>query len=124
MEKGSFVFDTRLNTDYLQSLYEGDTEYAAVIFEQFLQSHPTHWQELEESMAKKDIKACKGNIHKMKASFSFVGLTWLTEKAQILEQYCTDNNDINAIITLVGNFKASIDESVPIIKQELQRMRE
>jgi HPt (histidine-containing phosphotransfer) domain-containing protein len=124
MENGAFAFDSRLDTDYLHSLYEGDKEYAAVIFEQFLQSYPAQWQELEESIAREDIKASKGHIHKMKASFSFVGLTGLTLKAQVLEQHCNENYDIDTIKALQLDFKASLDELIPVVEQELKRLQD
>ncbi len=123
MENGTFAFDNRLDIDYLQSLYEGDTEYAAVIFDQFLQSYPAQWQELEASIASGDIKACKGHIHKMKASFSFVGLTQLTQKAQVIEEHCIENYDINTIKALQQDFRASLAELIPIVEEELKRMQ-
>jgi HPt (histidine-containing phosphotransfer) domain-containing protein len=123
MENGTFAFDNRLDVDYLQSLYEGDTEYAGVIFEQFLQNYPVQWQELEESIASGDIKAYKGHIHKMKASFSFVGLTQLTQKAQVIEQHCTENYDANTVTALQQDFKKSLTELIPIVEDELKRLQ-
>ncbi len=123
MEKGAFAFDNRLDVDYLHSLYEGDTEYAAVIFEQFLQHYPVQWGELENSFARGDIQAYKGNMHKMKASFSFVGLTQLTQKAQVIEQHCTENYDLPALSALQQDFKTNLDELLPIVEEELKRMQ-
>jgi HPt (histidine-containing phosphotransfer) domain-containing protein len=123
MENGTFAFDNRLDIEYLQSLYEGDTEYAAVIFEQFLQNYPAQWQELEESIASGDIQAYKGHIHKMKASFSFVGLTQLTQKAQVIEQHCTGNYDVDTITALQQGFRTSLAELIPIVEDELKRLQ-
>jgi HPt (histidine-containing phosphotransfer) domain-containing protein len=123
MEDGTFAFDNRLDIEYLQSLYEGDIEYAAVIFEQFLQNYPAQWQELEESIANGDMKACKSHIHKMKASFSFVGLTQLTQKAQVIEQHCTGSDDINTVIALHQDFRTSLAELIPIVEEELKRLQ-
>jgi HPt (histidine-containing phosphotransfer) domain-containing protein len=123
MENGTFEFDNRLDIEYLQSLYEGDTEYAAVIFDQFLQNYPAQWVELEDSFAKGDIKAYKGYIHKMKASFSFVGLTQLTQKAQVIEQHCTENYDIHTATALQQDFKTSLTELIPIVEEQLKRLQ-
>jgi HPt (histidine-containing phosphotransfer) domain-containing protein len=123
MENGTFAFDNRLDIEYLQSLYEGDTEYAGLIFDQFLQNYPAQWQELEASINREDIKAYKGHIHKMKASFSFVGLTQLTQKAQVIEQHCTENYDIKAITALHQDFKTNLFELIPIVEDELKRMQ-
>jgi HPt (histidine-containing phosphotransfer) domain-containing protein len=123
MDNGTFAFDNRLDIEYLQSLYEGDTEYAAVIFEQFLQNYPEQWQELEASINREDIKAYKGHIHKMKASFSFVGLTQLTQKAQVIEQHCTENYDIDTVTALQQDFKTSLAQLIPIVEAELKRLQ-
>jgi HPt (histidine-containing phosphotransfer) domain-containing protein len=123
MTDDAFAFDTRLDTEYLQSLYEGDTTYAAEIFQQFLNNYPEQWKELETNLTRGDIQSYKGNIHKMKASFSFVGLTQLTQKAQLVEQYCTGDHDANTLAAMQHEFKTLFLELIPIVENELKRLK-
>ena len=123
MENETFVFDNRLDIEYLESIYEGDKDYAAVVFEQFMLSYPEQLAAIEESFEKKDIIAYKGNIHKIKATFSFVGLSKLTDLAEIIEKNCGESYDINALSLLQIDFKNNLTELIPIIESELKRLQ-
>jgi HPt (histidine-containing phosphotransfer) domain-containing protein len=123
MENETFVFDKRLDIEYLESIYEGDKDYAAVVFEQFMLSYPEQLAAIEESFVKQDISAYKGNIHKIKATFSFVGLSKLTDLAEIIEKNCGENYDANTLSTLHIDFKNNLNELIPIIESELKRLQ-
>jgi hypothetical protein len=123
MENEPFVFDNRLDTEYLESIYEGDKDYAAVVFEQFILTYPEQLAAIDESFAKEDIVAYKGHIHKIKATFSFVGLTTLTSKAEIVEKNSGENYDLGTLTTLHNDFKNSLTELIPIVEEELKRLQ-
>jgi HPt (histidine-containing phosphotransfer) domain-containing protein len=123
MEDNIFVFDNRLDTEYLQSIYEGDKDYAGIVFEQFVLSYPEQWAAIEESFAKEDIKTYKSHIHKIKATFSFVGLTTLTSKAEIVEKNSVEGYDLYTLTTLHNDFKNSLTELIPIVEEELKRLQ-
>ncbi len=123
MENETFVFDDRLDTEYLESIYEGDKDYASVVFEQFLLSYPEQLAAIEESFTKQDIVAYKGHIHKIKATFSFVGLTKLTALAEIIEKNCGENYDSNTLSALHIDFKNNLTELIPIVETELKRLQ-
>ena len=123
MENEAFFFDKRLDTEYLETIYEGDKDYAAVVFEQFLLSYPEQIAAINESFAQQNIVAYKGNIHKIKATFSFVGLTTLTSLAEIIEKNCGENYDINTLSTLHIDFKNNLLELIPIVEEELKKLQ-
>jgi HPt (histidine-containing phosphotransfer) domain-containing protein len=123
MENETFVFDSRLDIEYLESIYEGDKDYAAVVFEQFMLSYPEQLAAIEDSFAKRDILAYKGNIHKIKATFSFVGLSKLTDLAEIIEKNCGENYDDNTLSILHIDFKNNLALLIPIIEEELKRLQ-
>ncbi len=123
MENESFIFDNRLDTEYLESIYEGDKDYAAVVFEQFMLGYSEQLASIENSFSNKNIVAYKGHIHKIKATFSFVGLTKLTALAEIIEQNCGGNYDLNTLSILHIDFKNNLDELIPIIEEELKRLQ-
>jgi HPt (histidine-containing phosphotransfer) domain-containing protein len=123
MEDETFVFDNRLDTEYLESIYEGDKDYAAVVFEQFILTYPEQIAAINESFTNEDIVAYKGHIHKIKATFSFVGLTTLTRKAELVEKNSGENYDLATLTTLHNDFKNSLTELIPIVEQELKRLQ-
>lgn len=123
MENETFVFDSRLDIEYLESIYEGDKDYAAVVFEQFMLSYHEQLAAIEDSFSKRNILAYKGNIHKIKATFSFVGLSKLTDLAEIIEKNCGENYDDNTLSILHIDFKNNLNELIPIIEAELKRLQ-
>jgi HPt (histidine-containing phosphotransfer) domain-containing protein len=123
MEEETFIFNSRLNTEYLESIYEGDKDYAAIVFEQFILSYPEQFAAIEDSFAKKDIIAYKGHIHKIKATFSFVGLSTLTTLCETIEKNCGENYDLYTLSTLHNDFKNNLDELIPIVEEELKRLQ-
>jgi HPt (histidine-containing phosphotransfer) domain-containing protein len=123
MENETFVFDNRLDIEYLESIYEGDKDYAAVVFEQFMLSYPEQLAAIDESFAKENFVAYKGHIHKIKATFSFVGLSKLTNLAEIIEKNCGENYDANTLSTLHIDFKNNLNKLIPIIESELKRLQ-
>ena len=104
----TFIYNDRLDTEFLNSLYEEDTEYAAIVFEQFLHSYKKQVEEIEDSFVKGDLQIFRQKIHKMKPTFSFVGLTQLTEKAAQLEKNCSLLTEIEGITTLYIDFTNTI----------------
>jgi HPt (histidine-containing phosphotransfer) domain-containing protein len=123
MENETFVFDNRLDTEYLESIYEGDKDYAAVVFEQFVLTYPEQFAAIEHSFSTKDIAAYKGHIHKIKATFSFVGLSKLTTQCETIEKNCGEHYDINTLSVLHTDFKNTLALSIPIVEEELVRLQ-
>jgi HPt (histidine-containing phosphotransfer) domain-containing protein len=117
-------YDSRLDCNFLYSLYENDKEHAAIVFEQFLLGYPAQAAELEESFKAGDVLVLKQRIHKMKPTFSFVGLTALTEKAGQIEKRCADANNINDITDLYQSFKNDLTEFIPIVEAEFEKLKD
>jgi hypothetical protein len=59
----------------------------------------------------------------MKPTFSFVGLTQLTEKADQLEKNCTLNNETENIKLLYTDFANTLKLMVPVIEAEYKRLK-
>jgi HPt (histidine-containing phosphotransfer) domain-containing protein len=117
-----FEFDSRLDTEYLQSIYEDDKESAAMIFEQFLSSYPQQINDIENALAGEDVELYRSQIHKIKATFSFVGLTTLTTEAEMIEKNCRSTNNLADIRPLHEDFKKRLDFFIPILQAELVRL--
>jgi hypothetical protein len=86
-------------------------------------SYPEQWAAIEESFAKEDIKTYKSHIHKIKATFSFVGLTTLTGKAEMVEKNSGESYDLHTLNALHNDFKNSLADLIPIVEQELVRLQ-
>jgi Hpt domain len=123
MEINIFKYNQRLDAAFLRSIYEDDMEHAAISFEQFLLKYPVQLKEVEDSFAIGDINTFRQKLHKLKPVFSYVGLTKITADAEIIEKLCNETPDINVINRLYIDLKRQLDEFIPIIKDELRRLK-
>ncbi len=124
MENLSFTFDPRLDTDFLASIYEDDTEHAMIVFDQFLNMAPALMKEIDEGYTSGTIEAFRQKVHKLKPVFSFVGLTHLTGKAEVLERRCRETSEIKDLGYLYEELKHNFSQSFPIIENEVKRLKE
>lgn len=123
MENSLLTFDQRLDNEFLQSIYEDDVEHALTVFSEFLHTSPALMKEIEQSYQAGTVENFRQKVHKMKPVFSFVGLTHLTQKAEILEKKCKEITQINDINYLYKELKEGYSNDFPIIENELERLR-
>lgn len=80
-----FKFNSDLNTNYLEELYQEDIERAGMMFDLFLKVIDSEFEKLEKYMVQKDWKAFASQAHKIKPNFSMVGLTDLSDNMKKFE---------------------------------------
>jgi hypothetical protein len=123
MSENIFEFDSRLDAAFLESAYDNDKEHAAFVFEQFLINYPLQIKQVEDSFISGDTNLLKQKLHKVKVAFSFVGLTNITSKAEIIERKCAEITDIRYVTDLYTDFKNQLAEFIPIVEMEFERLR-
>lgn len=122
MQNTPLTYDCRLDSAFLETMYENDKEDAAFGFEQFLNSYDSQFTELEQSFETGDVSMFRQKIHKLKPTFSFVGLTAITAKAEVIEKRCYETSEITAINDLYHDFKTNLFELIPVVKDEFDRL--
>jgi HPt (histidine-containing phosphotransfer) domain-containing protein len=123
MDIHAFAYNQRLDVDFLQSIYEDDTEHAAISFEQFLLKYPAQLKEVEDSFTAGDLGTFKQKLHKLKPVFSYVGLTVISAQAEKIEKQCNEIHDLNVISGQYVDLKRQLNEFIPIIEAELERLK-
>lgn len=124
MENVSIIFDQRLDNEFLQSIYENDIEHAVTVFTQFLQTAPAMMKEIDDNYKSGVTENFRQKVHKLKPVFSFVGLTNLTNKAEILEKKCKEISQINELSFFYKEFQTQYSREYPIIENEAKRLKE
>ena len=124
MKENVLVFNSKLDAEFLNSIYENDKEHAEMVFEQFLLSIGMQLTEIEDSYISGDTEFFRKKIHKLKPVLSFVGLTGLTGKAEVLEKKCLEVTDIINLNELYTGFKNELKEMIPIVEDELLKLRD
>ncbi|MBV7529289.1 response regulator [Chitinophaga sp. sic0106] len=120
-----YDFNPDLNVQFLNGLYENNISYAADLFEIFIRIIRDEIGKIGDLLAKDDWTTMKFNLHKLKPNFAMVGLTWITEKIQVLEGLLvTDQDQRKTEITrLYNEIVAEMNKYYPVVNEEYEKMR-
>lgn len=115
-------FDAALDTEFLQSIYGDDIEQVSWVFAEFLNTAPTMMKEADAFFKAGNVENFRQRIHKIKPVFSYVGLTHLTNQAELIEQQCKVSNGTGGIEQKYGELKTNYEKNFSIIENELKRI--
>src|SRR5690606_37112033 len=79
-----FIFNDKIDHEFLFNLYEDDLQYLIQVFETSLESLGQELQSLYEAYEHSDLTNIKKTIHKIKPVFGFTGLL---EHQNIIEEF-------------------------------------
>lgn len=123
MTQGIFTTNSRLDTEFLNSIYEDDSEHAVVVFEQFLINYPVLISEIEESYIAGDTELLRQKVHKLKPTLSFVGLTLAAAKAEMIEKKCKETYEVSQLSDLYNDLKMMLKEFIPAVEEEFKSLK-
>ena len=92
-----------IDTDRLKTFAGNDPKFMRQVIEIFLKRTPEYMKELRAAVKDKDWKNIKMMSHKLKPTFTYVGMEDFTELVGSIEQYAVkkDLDTINSIMTEV-----------------------
>lgn len=114
-------YNPKLDTSYLANAYGEDIAYAADIFETFLEIIKDEVTTLKDVIKTTD-DSLKRHLHKIKPIFTMVGLSHISHLVEKME-ISAMNKDKIAIEKHHALLLKEIQESLPIIAQELERLK-
>src|SRR4030095_11856042 len=83
-----FIFNEKIDGDYLHSLYEDDYQYIEEIFATTLTHFDNDLSAVREAYSAGDVATLKKAVHKIKPTFGFVGLTSIQQLCAAFEDIC------------------------------------
>ena len=119
----TFNFNESLDVAYLNSIYDGDVEYAKEMFEIFFDSSALEFRLIEGLLEEGSFSEAKSIVHKLKPSFSMVGLTQVGLLMDELERKLNDESQNDYSIALFRNVSEMYFSQEPLLKEELEKMR-
>jgi len=119
-----FVFNPKLDHAFLYSLYEDDLSYAQEIFKGFLVETKIEFDGIKNDYHQDALKSMRQKLHKIKPTFSFVGLTSLTEKTESVIAACDDSSHVAETEPACSALFREIEDSFLLIEKELTRMKD
>ncbi|NLR67777.1 hypothetical protein HGH92_25960 [Chitinophaga varians] len=120
-----FEFSEHFDITFLLDLYQNDIDYALDIFEFTLSHYPTALAELQVSVLENDWQNAAVFAHRLKADIRGLGLTQQGNKLGQLHNLIIVENgkDIAAINKLCHEIQFSLLSTVPIVCDEINRMK-
>ena len=118
-----FIFSQELDSGLLNDLYEGDLEYAEVVFGDFLKYLPDYFGEIEVAYKGKKIDELRKAVHKCKTLMGFVGLSGIQAQYQAMEKKCEHSSDMQELETDYKDLQKETESGKSIILKELDRLK-
>ena len=119
----SFLFSKELDSGLLNDLYEGDLEYAEVVFGDFLKYLPDYFGEVEQAYNGKRIDELRKAVHKCKTLMGFVGLSHIQATYQAVEKKCESAEHISELDADYRDLQKQTESGKKIITLELDRLK-
>ena len=120
----TFIFNEKINSDYLFSLYTDDYAYVEEVFAVTLQHFDPDFEAIQVAYATDNVMDLKRAIHKVKPAFGFVGLTDIQQQCKEFEDLC---EKASATEDLKNNYKqliVSLEEGKNIIEAEYRKLKD
>ena len=119
----SFIFNDKIDTSFLHSLYEHDYVYIEEVFATSIEELDLDFEPVEAAYAGKNLLQLKQAIHKIKPSFGFVGLTQVQALCGDFENNCIKAQSINDVTAQYNELLRVIIETKQILREELIKLK-
>jgi HPt (histidine-containing phosphotransfer) domain-containing protein len=114
---------SEIDSEYLNTLYDGETDILTSVFEEYLATHEEMVAKLRTAFEGHEAQPFKEAVHKYKSTFGYAGFTGISQSMQYIENKCAF---VTALNELAADFEAvmiQIENTRPIITAELQRLK-
>jgi len=119
-----FIFNEKIDSDYLYSLYEDDYQYIEEIFGTTLAHFDEDYNSIRIAFESNNLSGLKRAIHKIKPTFGFVGLPLVQHICNEFEDICQKANDSNDLVTEYQQIVITLAESKELIVKEYNKLKE
>ncbi|MDF2193699.1 Hpt domain-containing protein [Paraflavitalea sp. CAU 1676] len=119
-----FIFNEKLNSDYLFSLYADDYPYIEEVFSVTLQHFDEDADAIQNAYAAGSVADLKKGVHKMKPAFGFVGLTDIQQCCAEFEDACGRIAETAELKADYKQLMATLDEGKLILEAEYRKLKD
>jgi HPt (histidine-containing phosphotransfer) domain-containing protein len=119
-----FIFNEKLDADYLYSLYEDDYQYIEEIYQTTLAHFNEDLNSIKNAYQTNNISDLKKAIHKMKPTFGFVGLPLVQNICKEFEDFCQKATSSNDLASEYQQIVVTLAESRELIASEYNKLKE
>jgi HPt (histidine-containing phosphotransfer) domain-containing protein len=118
-----FIFNDKINGEFLFSLYEDDFLYIEEIFKTTLDQLNTVIPEIPTAFNGNDVSGLRKIVHKIKPAFGFTGFLETEERCKEFEDICASAK-ADDLTTAYAPFWALLKESMDIMQNQHAQLKE
>lgn len=112
------ISKTNIDLTYLKKLSNGSNPFMLEMITVFIQQTPTEIESLEKYLKSKDWKALRLIAHKMKPSFSFMGIKELESVIKSVEEYASNETNLDLLPEMISKIKNVCTEAIKELEIE------
>jgi HPt (histidine-containing phosphotransfer) domain-containing protein len=120
----TFIFNEKINGDYLFSLYADDFPYMEEVYAVTLQHFDPDVEAIRVAYAGDSITDLKRAVHKIKPAFGFVGLTDIQQQCKEFEDDCEQATATEDLKNKYKQLLLSLEEGKSVIESEYRKLKE
>lgn len=110
-----------IDLEYLKQISNGSNEFVFQMITVFSDEIPGEINNLEKHLKNKDWKALRATAHKMKPSYSFMGVKQLEEMIHSVEEFSEDKQD--QLPALVQSIRSITEEVIKELQEEKKKFQ-
>lgn len=119
-----FIFNSKIDQDWLYSLYEYDYHYILEVFSSSLETLKEELPVLSNAFEANDLEILRRSIHKIKPVFGFVGLNDHQEMCARFENACSSAHNTSNLTMQYIELVELTNEAKAILQEEYNRLTE
>ena len=112
-----------IDLNYLIDLSLGSKDFMEDLIISFIKTTPDSISKMQECVAAKDWQQVGGIAHKLKTSFSFMGMETMVEVSKSLQEFGLNNKELEKIPALVEEVVKEYPLAEAELKQELSQLQ-
>lgn len=116
------IFNDLLDKKRLFELYGEDKEYAADMFQAFMNDVLPDFQQFEQLIEQQDWNGLGVHAHKLKPALGMVGLSKLEEQMNEIEKLSKTNKNTDILQSQWKEFRLNLEQILPVLKEELEAL--
>lgn len=118
-----FIFNEKIDSDYLYGLYADDYVYIEEVFGTTLQHFDADFERLKAAWEEGNLHDLKKAAHKLKPTFGFAGLTAVQEQLKQFEDLCQNSTSTAQLKSDYTRIVTTLAESKDLIASEYQKLK-
>lgn len=119
-----FIFNEKIDGDYLYSLYEDDYQYIEEIYSTTLTHYDNDMRAIQQTFEANNLAELKKAVHKMKPTFGFVGLPAVQQLCKEFEDICQKATTTDELEAQYQQIVITLAESKKLIATEYSKLKE